>query len=149
MATRTRPRNAIQQSRKDCDEEPGDEEPGDEEPGDEESDEPKNHGQCVAEVAHSDEVGENGTHGWAVSLAARITCWLAFADDEDGDEESDEDSAEDTDEDAEGETEATSERQRGKSDAAHQRKADRAKGKPSWAGAKAHGGHGNGRGASR
>ena len=51
-------------------------------PEDEQTDEFKNHGECVSEVAHSDEVGgENENHGGAVSEAARETCH------DDGDEE--------------------------------------------------------------
>lgn len=38
--------------------------------------EPGAHGQCVSEVARSDEVGgPNNNHGGAVSQAARETCW--------------------------------------------------------------------------
>lgn len=114
-----------------------------EESDEEESEEAKNHGQCVSEVARSLAMGENGTHGWAVSLAARITCWLP--EEENGTEEPEEDSADDSAEDGEDESEATSERQRGKSAAAHQRKADRVGGKPDWAGAKAGDARGNGR----
>jgi hypothetical protein len=146
------------------DEETGDEETGDEETGDEETgdcdegaededadeesededadeQESQNHGQCVSAVAQGDEAGENGTHGWAVSLAARVTCWLEALADENADED-----AGDGDEDAADESEATSEKPHGKSEAAHQRKADRGSGKPTWAGANAPGTHGNGHG---
>jgi hypothetical protein len=35
-----------------------------------------NHGECVADMATSDETGgPKDTHGWAVSDAARYTCW--------------------------------------------------------------------------
>jgi hypothetical protein len=141
----------------DTDEEAGDE-TGDEETGDEtgvetgdcdegtededaDEQESQNHGQCVSEVAQSDETGDNGTHGWAVSLAARVTCWLEALADENADED-----AADGDEDAADETDATSEKPHGKSEAAHQRKADRGSGKPTWAGANAPGTHGNGHG---
>jgi hypothetical protein len=137
-----------------CDEQSGDEdtdEDADEDADDEDSDEGSevegaSHGQCVAEAAHSDETGDNGTHGWAVSLAARVTCWLEqLADDENTDEDADEDAGE-GDEDATDETEATSAKPLGKSEAAHQRKADRGSGKPTWAGSNAPGGHGHGHG---
>jgi hypothetical protein len=144
------------------DEETGDEETGDEETGDEETgdcaggtedgdsdegsddedseeQESQNHGQCVSGVAHGDETGENGTHGWAVSLAARVTCWLEALADENGDEDSDE--SEDTDV-----TAAAADKPHGKSEAAQQRKADRGSGKPTWAGANAPGTHGHGGG---
>ncbi|HEX3219174.1 MAG TPA: hypothetical protein VHU77_03980 [Candidatus Limnocylindria bacterium] len=108
----------------------------------------QNHGQCVAEVAHSDAVGDNGTHGWAVMLAAQVTCLLQEATNtsaDTGDESAgsgDENSGTD-------ETSNTSTRDHphGKSDAAHQRKLDGGHGKPSWASTKSHGNvHGNGHG---
>ena len=119
----------------------GQDDDSDEESGDEDSEdqESENHGQCVSGVAQGDETGENGTHGWAVSLAARVTCWLEALADESGDEDSDE--SEDTDV-----TAATADRPHGKSEAAHQRKADRGSGKPIWAGANAPGTHGHGAG---
>jgi hypothetical protein len=44
---------------------------------------------------------------------------------------------------------SASEKTRGKSTQAHQRKLDRGgSGKPSWAGAKSHGGHGHGKGGN-
>ena len=110
-----------------------------------------NHGRCVAEVAHDPEaVGENGTHGWAVSEAARVTCWQEFADPDNADTD---DVSEDTDEDTDGDAdesdasrdEVSPDKPHGKSAQAHQRKQDRGSGKPSWAGMNA-GGHGHGKG---
>jgi hypothetical protein len=124
----------------DCDQS-SDEDSGDEDSDSENADAPtaQNHGQCVAEVAHDrSAVGENGTHGWAVVLAAQVTCWLLEnADDsaDSGDEDSGSDENSGT-----GESAAT--KPHGKSDAAHQRKLERGHGRPTWAGAKAHGGHG-------
>jgi hypothetical protein len=124
----------------DCDQS-SDEDSGDEDSDSENADAPtaQNHGQCVAEVAHDrSAVGENGTHGWAVVLAAQVTCWLQEnADDsaDSGDEDSGSDENSGT-----GESAAT--KPHGKSDAAHQRKLERGHGRPTWAGAKAHGGHG-------
>jgi hypothetical protein len=67
-------------ARETCWEDPSDEETTD--PEDEQTEEFRNHGECVSEVAHSDEVGgTNDNHGGAVSEAARETCH------EDGDEE--------------------------------------------------------------
>ncbi len=124
----------------DCDQS-SDEDSGDEDSDSKNSDAPtaQNHGQCVAEVAHDrSAVGENGTHGWAVVLAAQVTCWLQEnADDsaDSGDEDSGSDEHSGTD--GSGAT-----KPHGKSDAAHQRKLERGHGRPTWAGAKAHGGHG-------
>jgi hypothetical protein len=104
----------------------------------------ENHGQCVAEVAHSDAVGENDTHGWAVALAAQITCWFEL----NGDESAD-DGDEDTGADEDAGTDETSEASstgHGKSEAAHQQKLDRGTGKPAWAATKTHGGNGKGHG---
>ncbi len=110
---------------------------------------PSNHGQCVAEVARDPEaVGDNDTHGWAVSFAARVTCWEEFAEPDNAETEEDaEDSegADDEDSSEASEDEAGSEKQRGKSAEAHERKQDRGHGKPSWAGLNAHG-HGHGKG---
>jgi hypothetical protein len=101
----------------------------------------------VAEVAHSDDVGENGTHGWAVMLAAQVTCWMDQQTDESAD--TGDESADTGDEDG-GTDESTDtsaqDHPHGKSEAAHQRKLDRGHGKPTWAGVKAHGGHGQGHG---
>jgi hypothetical protein len=108
-----------------------------------EDQETQNHGSCVADVAQGDETGDNGTHGWAVSLAARVTCLLEQLADETGDEDSG------ASDDAAADTDASSAKPHGKSEDAHQRKADHASGKPSWAGAKLHdaaNGHGNGHG---
>jgi hypothetical protein len=64
-----------------------------------------NHGECVADMATSDETGgPKDTHGWAVSDAARYTCW------------GEESQAEDTE--AE-DTEVTSAEEHGKSADAH------------------------------
>lgn len=49
-----------------------------EEPADEDTQDGEwaNHGECVADMATSDETGgPQDTHGWAVSDAARYTCW--------------------------------------------------------------------------
>ena len=154
----------------DCDE--GDQDEDSDEDSDEDADEDsedgdgtadedsefKNHGQCVAEVARSGDVGENGTHGWAVALAAQVTCWLELnGDDEEDEDEADSDSASDTDEEVDADASST-EKTHGKSEAAHQRKMDRGKGRPDWVtaklqdrGAKVHGpsGHGHGKGHGR
>ena len=126
----------------DCDEQSNEDSDGDsdqdsdEDSGEEDSGHAiaQNHGQCVAEVAHSDAVGENGTHGWAVALAAQVTCWPDLNGDEDAGSGADEASAAPV-------------KSHGKSEAAHQRKLDRGHGKPAWASAKTHGGgHGKGHG---
>ena len=96
--------------------------------------------------ADPEAVGENGTHGWAVSLAARVTCWQEFADPDNGDTDEDsEDSEEPTDEVRCLAGRGRPDKPHGKSAEAHQRKQDRGSGKPSWAGANA-GGHGHGHG---
>jgi hypothetical protein len=134
----------------DADEDADQDDADDEDSGDTEDtdgSEDSNHGHCVAEVAHDPEaVGENGTHGWAVSLAARVTCWQEFADPDNGDTDEDsEDSEEPTDESDASPDGADADKPHGKSAEAHQRKQDRGSGKPSWAGANA-GGHGHGHG---
>jgi hypothetical protein len=105
-----------------------------------------NHGHCVAEVAHDPEaVGENGTHGWAVSEAARVTCWQEFADPDDADTDDDSEGTEEAiDESDASQDGANTDKPHGKSAEAHQRKQDRGSGKPSWAGMSA-GGHGYGK----
>lgn len=101
----------------------------------ESSEDADNHGQCVREYARDRTlVGENGTHGWAVSMAARVTCSGDGEDDEategsdEGDEASDDDSSA-----------ARDGGERGKSAAAHAR----APGKNKAAAGRANG-HGNG-----
>ena len=129
------------------DEDTGDEDAGDEDAGGEDSadSDAQNHGQCVAEVAQSDAVGDNDTHGWAVVLAAQITCWLEEQSDESGDETDGDTGTGDEDADS---TDTSAQTQtHGKSDAAHQRKLDRGAGKPSWAGVHS-GSHGKGHGHS-
>jgi hypothetical protein len=135
----------------DVDQDDSDEDPEDSEESEDSGDTaPSNHGQCVAEVAHDPEaVGENGTHGWAVSEAARVTCWQEFADPDNAgtDEGSDEPEGTEanTDDSEAAQGEADSAKPHGKSADAHQRKEDRGSGKPSWAGMNA-GGHGRGHG---
>ncbi|HEX2141718.1 MAG TPA: hypothetical protein VHK28_05505 [Candidatus Limnocylindria bacterium] len=98
---------------------------------------PDNHGQCVREFAHSDEVGgPNENHGFVVSEAARVTCR-----DTDTPEETDEQEAvEETEEVEETSTDEVDDGGgRGKSAAAHERNAQRKA-------ANAAGGRGHGRG---
>ena len=117
------------------------EEDPDEEPADESAAAANSHGKCVSEVAHSDDVGgPNENPGGAVSFAARITCWLPFADE--GADTGDEDPAEVTNEDAN----TASEKTRGKSAEAKQRKLDRASAKASKAEARSSKSHGHGTG---
>ena len=101
-------------------------------------------------MAHDPEaVGENGTHGWAVSEAARVTCWQEFADPDNADTDDGSEDTEDTEEAADApeasQDEASTDKPHGRSADAHQRKQDRGSGKPSWAGMNA-GGHGRGHG---
>jgi hypothetical protein len=96
-------------------------------------------------VAHSDAVGDNGTHGWAVALAAQITCWLELSGGQSPDSGS-EDAGSNGGTGTEDASTSSSTRPHGKSDAAHQRKLDRGKGKPDWASASTHGSHGKGHG---
>jgi hypothetical protein len=97
---------------------------------------PDNHGQCVREFAHSDEVGgPNENHGFVVSEAARVTC--RDTDTESADETSEQEAVEEVEETSTDEVDGGGDR--GKSAAAHERNAQRKA-------ANAAGGHGHGRG---
>jgi len=110
----------------------------------------QNHGQCVAEVARDmTQLGENETHGWAVALAAQVTCWLELNGDQSGDtgdENSGTNDGSGTDEEGTDDTSPASTRPHGKSEAAHQHKLDAGHGKPTWAASSTHGGQGKGHG---
>jgi hypothetical protein len=133
------------------DEDSGDDTTADD-PGAEDSAAPtaQNHGQCVAEVARDmTQLGENGTHGWAVALAAQVTCWLDLNGDQSSgaDENSGSDNGSATDEGSTDDTSTASTKPHGKSDAAHEHKLDgAAHGKPTWVSSSTHGGQGKGHG---
>lgn len=96
-----------------------DEEESDQDSQESEDSTASNHGGCVAAVAQDDEaVGDNDTHGWAVSEAARVTCW----------EESANPDTADTDENSSDASEDEAPAQRGPGHS-----------KPSWAGMNAGG----------
>jgi hypothetical protein len=128
-------------SDEDCEEQDSDEDVDEDQDSDEDVDEElsgengDNHGQCVREYAQTlDLLGENGTHGWAVSEAARVTCW-------DGEEEEPTENADEEGEDDVDSATAKDRGDRGKSADAHQK----APGKNKADGARG-GGPGNGHG---
>jgi len=112
----------------------------------ESEDESESHGACVSEVAKDKTaVGINGTHGWAVSEAARFTCRNAEADEEDPEALEEEEDDEDGSTASAGPGKSGDARAHGKANAPGQQKvhasgADRG-GRPAWAG-----GGGSGRG---